>query len=140
MNSILGMGELLKGSRLSLEQQQYLHNLLRSGNALMGMLTNLIDFSVLENRRLKLLVAKFDLFTLIDHCLHLVEDPAHHRNLNLYLNIHPDVPNRLRADQTRLEQILVNLLTNSIKIYGTWTHHPYGRTRKGRCAILVAKV
>jgi signal transduction histidine kinase/CheY-like chemotaxis protein/HPt (histidine-containing phosphotransfer) domain-containing protein len=115
MNSIIGMADILRGTRLNYEQQQYVGNLIRSGNALLDMLNNLIDFSVIEGGRLTLKSAPFDLFQSLDRDINLISITAHHKNLNVYVDIDPRVPNRLIGDATRLDQVLVNLLNNAVK-------------------------
>jgi signal transduction histidine kinase/CheY-like chemotaxis protein len=115
MNSIIGMADILKGTKLSYEQQQYVNNLIRSGHALLDMLNNLIDSSAIEGGKLSLKSAPFDLFRTIERCMHLVSLQAHHKNLNMYFQIAPEVPCRLIGDSVRLEQVLINLLSNAVK-------------------------
>lgn len=115
MNSIIGMADILKSTRLNSEQQQYVDNLLRSGHALLDMLNNLIDFSSVEAGKLKLKSGPFDLFKSLDRCLHLMAIPAHHKNLNVYVCVNPLVTARLEGDSVRLEQVLINLLNNAVK-------------------------
>ena len=115
MNSIIGMADILKGSRLNSEQQHYVDNLLRSGHALLDMLNDLIDFSVVDSGKLKLREVNFDLYRSLDRCLNLVAISAHHKNLQVYIEVDPKIPNRLIGDAVRLEQVLINLLNNAIK-------------------------
>ena len=115
MNSIIGMADILKSTKLNYEQQQYVGNLIRSGNALLDMLSNLIDSAAIERGRLTLKESSFELYRSVDRCLNLVAIAAHHKNVNLYLNMDPRIPNRLIGDSVRLEQVLVNLLSNAVK-------------------------
>ncbi|MGE0528229.1 MAG: ATP-binding protein [Bdellovibrionales bacterium] len=115
MNSILGMADILKGTRLNFEQKQYVENLARSGRALLDMLDNLIDISSLERGKLQLKPREFDLFESLDRCMNLIAVPAHHKNLNIYLCIDPRVQSALVGDAIRLEQVLINLLNNAVK-------------------------
>jgi two-component system sensor histidine kinase/response regulator len=125
MNSIIGMADILKSTRLNYEQQQYVDNLLRSGHALLDMLNNLIDFSSIEGGKLTLKPGPFDLFASLDRCLHLIALQAHHKNLNVYVSLSPAVVNQLEGDSVRLEQVLINLLNNAVK----FTEH--GQVRLG---------
>lgn len=115
MNSIIGMADILKDTRLNFEQQQYVDNLLRSGHSLLSMLNNLIDFSVLETKRMKLIPVSLNLFETLERCVHSIDTLAQHKNLSLYLHLDPQVPNQLRGDAVRLEQVLMNLLNNAVK-------------------------
>lgn len=115
MNSIIGMADILKTTKLNSEQQHYVDNLIRSGHALLDMLNNLIDSSALERGKLSLKPQPFNLYKSIDRCLNLVAIQAHHKNINLHLHMTPDVPARLIGDSVRLEQVLINLLNNAVK-------------------------
>ncbi|MBX3020316.1 MAG: response regulator [Bdellovibrionales bacterium] len=115
MNSIIGMADILKGTKLNYEQQQYVDNLLRSGQALLDMLNNLIDFSSIESRKLTLNPQPFDLFKSLERCLSLISIQAHHKNLNVYVSLSPKISQRLEGDSVRLEQVLINLLKNAAK-------------------------
>ncbi len=123
MNSIIGMADILKSTRLNHEQRQYIENLLRSGHALLDMLNNLIDFSVVEGGRLTLNPGPFDLFRSLDRDINLIAIAAHHKNLNVYVDTDPALPNRLTGDSGRLDQVLVNLLNNAVK----FTEHGHVR-------------
>lgn len=115
MNSIIGMADILKTTKLNSEQALYVDNLVRSGHALLDMLNNLIDSSALERGKLSLKPGVFDLYNSIDRCLNLVSLPAHHKNLNIYLHMNTSVPARLNGDSVRIEQVLINLLSNAVK-------------------------
>lgn len=115
MNSIIGMADILKGTRLNYEQSQYVNNLIRSGHALLDMLNNLIDFSMVEGRKLSLNLVPFDLFRSVDNCLNLIAIQAHHKNLGVYFSMDPGIRNLLIGDSMRLEQVLINLLNNAVK-------------------------
>lgn len=115
MNSIIGMADILKSTKLNSEQQHYTDNLLRSGHALLDLLNNLIDSSAIERGKLSLKPQSFDLLKSLDRSLNLVAIQAHHKNLNMYLQCDRNLPKNLVGDPVRLEQVLVNLLGNAVK-------------------------
>jgi signal transduction histidine kinase/CheY-like chemotaxis protein/HPt (histidine-containing phosphotransfer) domain-containing protein len=115
MNSIIGMADILKSTKLNSEQALYVDNLVRSGHALLDMLNNLIDSSALERGKMSLKQGSFDLYQSIDRCIGLVALPAHHKNINLYLHMNPEVPAKMHGDSVRLEQVMINLLSNAVK-------------------------
>jgi signal transduction histidine kinase/CheY-like chemotaxis protein/HPt (histidine-containing phosphotransfer) domain-containing protein len=115
MNSIIGMADILKSTKLNSEQALYVDNLVRSGHALLDMLNNLIDSSALERGKMSLKQGSFDLYQSIDRCIGLVALPAHHKNINLYLHMNPEVPAKIHGDSVRLEQVMLNLLSNAVK-------------------------
>ncbi len=115
MNSILGMSDVMRRTRLNYEQRQYLDNLIRSGHSLLDMLNNLIDFSSLENKKVQLKDEEFDLYETIDRCIDLISIQAHDKGLNVYVAVDPRIQNIVFGDSSRLEQVLINLLNNAVK-------------------------
>lgn len=115
MNSILGMADILKGTRLSSEQSRYLDNLIKAGHDLLGMLNHLVDFSSVERGKLRLRSAPFELFVTLERCARLLAVQAHRKNLGFHVIVDRGVPNFVIGDEFRLEQVLVNLLGNALK-------------------------
>jgi signal transduction histidine kinase/CheY-like chemotaxis protein/HPt (histidine-containing phosphotransfer) domain-containing protein len=115
MNAVLGMAEVLKGTRLNLEQRQYVDSLLRAGQALLEMLNNLIDVSAVEGKKVELRSSSFNLFEVIDKISQVVAPGAHHKGIEFFVRVDPKIPPQCRADVGRLEQVLINLLNNAVK-------------------------
>ncbi len=115
MNGVLGMADLLHATRLDTQQQQYVETLQRSGKALMNILNDILDFSKVEAGRMAIEARPLALVELLDDLILLHRDDVVRRNLQLYVWLHPGVPERIVADSTRLKQVLTNLLSNAIK-------------------------
>ncbi len=115
MNSIMGMADILKSTRLTSEQNQYVNNLQRSSHVLLDMLNNLVDFSGLESNSIQLKSSKFSIFKMVDKVTDIVSIQAHEKNLELIVDIDPQIPKVIYGDVSRIEQVLINLLNNALK-------------------------
>ena len=115
MNGVMGMVEMLRGTHLDNEQIHYLEVINRSGEALMTIINDILDYSKIEAGKLNLEQIEFDLHELINDCIQLFSGTAQGRNLTLMANIAPDTPRKAIGDPTRIRQVLVNLLGNAFK-------------------------
>lgn len=115
MNGMLGMAELLRGTRLDAEQAHYLHLLESSGRNLGAIINDLLDYAKLEVGKLRLSYAALDLRALVGECVDLHTKMAERKGLTLHCDWVEHVPSRVIMDGLRLRQILDNLLANAIK-------------------------
>jgi signal transduction histidine kinase/HPt (histidine-containing phosphotransfer) domain-containing protein/ActR/RegA family two-component response regulator len=115
MNGVLGMAELLLGTRLDDRQREYAQTLHSSGKALLGLLNDILDFSKIEAGKLHLETLDFDLSRLLDDVASMFAPRACKKGIAFSCRTEPDTPLALRGDPTRLRQILVNLVGNAIK-------------------------
>ncbi|CAG5017344.1 Sensor histidine kinase RcsC [Dyadobacter sp. CECT 9275] len=115
LNGVVGFTDLLMKTNLDETQRQYMSMVLQSANSLLDIITDILDFSKIEAGKLELVVEKTDMLELCDQVADIVTYQAHHRQLEMLLNIAPDIPRFIYADAIRLKQILVNLLSNAVK-------------------------
>jgi two-component system, sensor histidine kinase and response regulator len=115
MNAMLGMAELLAESPLSAEQRRYLDIIVGNGNALLGLVNDILDFARAESGHLKLETAEFDLIELMERVAEMLAPEAHRKGLELSVEVQQDIPVIALGDSRRLEQILMNLASNAIK-------------------------
>ena len=116
LNGVLGMNDLLICSPLTPEQRVYAETVQASGQHLLAIINNILDFSRIESGHLQLEVIDFCLGDLIHSALLMFGQPAQAKGLALKVNLAPeDGALILRGDPLRLRQILVNLLDNAIK-------------------------
>jgi signal transduction histidine kinase/response regulator RpfG family c-di-GMP phosphodiesterase len=115
LNAVLGFSELLTKSKLDETQQQYLKLIGQSGQLLLDIINDVLDFSKIEAGKLDVKVEQIDTYEICSEVVDLVKIQAFNKKLELLLNISPQVPKFIWADQIRLRQILVNLLNNAVK-------------------------
>lgn len=115
MNTVLGLAELLWETPLSPDQRKYVRMLRRAGSTLVTLLNDIQDLSKVEAGRFQLESEEFMLDELLDKTVEIMTMRANEKGLDLAAYITPDVPCHLVGDPNRLQQILVNLISNAIK-------------------------
>ena len=115
MNAILGMTELVLETPLSNSQREYLTMVQTSGEALLSLLNDILDFSKIEAGKLEFDNESFDLRDSLSDAMRTLATRASNKNLELVINIHPEVPKRVVTDSGRLRQVIMNLVGNSVK-------------------------
>jgi PAS domain S-box-containing protein len=115
MNSIIGMADLLWETELTPDQRKYLRIFRRAGSNLLNLINDILDFSKVEAGRLELESIAFDLGDLIEKAVEILAMRANEKGLELACHLSPDVPCALIGDPNRLQQILINLVSNAVK-------------------------
>ncbi len=115
LNSVIGFTGLLLGTKLDPLQVQYLQNANNSANSLLRIINDILDFSKIEAGKLELEEIKSDIIQIIEQSVNILKYDAHKKSVKLILKISPELPRFIVADPTRLKQVLVNLIGNSVK-------------------------
>lgn len=115
LNGIIGFTELALKTKLDDTQRQYLEIINQSGASLYGIINDILDFSKMESNHMKLNVDKVELEEVISNTLNIVSYGVKKKNLEMLLDMDPNIPKNIWIDEMRLKQILVNLLGNALK-------------------------
>lgn len=115
LNGMLGMLQLMQGGVPAQEQEEYVGMALDAGRRLLGLLNDILDFSMMEAGRLVLHRAPMRLQAMFDAVENLFRMVCAPKRLSLSFRIWPGVPPVLLGDEARIRQILFNLVGNAIK-------------------------
>ncbi len=115
LNGVIGMTDLLLETPLSAEQLDFAETIKGSGETLLHLINEILDFSKVESGRLSLEIVNFDVRTLVEQSVAMVIGEARRKRLAFDVSVAADVPQLVRGDPTRIRQIVLNLLSNAIK-------------------------
>lgn len=129
LNGVIGFSDLLLRTPLNDIQTQYLNYINESGENLLNIINDILDFSKIESGKMELLIEKSDVYDMVSQVINVILYQSQKKNIELLLNIEPGLPKTLLLDESRLKQILINLLGNAVKF-----------TEKGEIELKVEKL
>jgi two-component system sensor histidine kinase/response regulator len=115
LNGVLGMAKLLSMSELTEQQRYYVDTLCRSGQALLSLIENILDISLIEAGEIEFDIEPFDLKLVAETAIGIVAGPAIQKGLELKLDLDSSIKTMRIGDMRRLRQVLINLLGNAVK-------------------------
>ncbi|MBT5049787.1 MAG: PAS domain S-box protein [Rhodospirillaceae bacterium] len=115
MNAVLGMTELLLDSHLDDAQEIQAQTIKSSGESLLELLNDILDFSKIEAGKLDLEIVDFDLRNLLNGIHEIWEQQVGKKGLAFNVEIDPEIAQFIKADPTRIRQVLFNLISNALK-------------------------
>jgi PAS domain S-box-containing protein len=115
LTSVLAASELLEDTDLSQQQLRLLSSIERSGQRLLRLVNDILDFSRIEAGKTDVEIVEFDLRSLLADLAESVRGTAEGKGLDFEFGAEPAVPATMQSDPTRLFQVLANLLDNAVK-------------------------
>ncbi|PTB86816.1 hybrid sensor histidine kinase/response regulator [Pseudidiomarina aestuarii] len=115
INAILGMTQLCLKTGLDEQQRGYLKSIESSSKILLGIINDILDFSKIEANKLTIETIPFDLEEMLASLADMFAYRAYDKNLEFVIKLPSNIPTRLIGDPLRLNQVLVNLVSNAIK-------------------------
>lgn len=127
MNGVIGMTGLLLDTMLTDTQREYVNTIRLSGEQLLVIINDILDFTKIESEKLELETIPFLLHECIEDSLELISSKAAEKDIEIFYRTSEDVPQIIIGDVTRLRQILTNLVSNAVKF-----------TSKGEVEVIVS--
>ncbi|MEO5355548.1 MAG: ATP-binding protein, partial [Magnetococcus sp. XQGC-1] len=115
MNVVLGMSELLLETEITPKQRKFLEIMHNSGKAMLGVINDILDFSRIETGLIQLEEAPFSARQVVVETTNLMQVVAEQKGIILTVYINENIPEAVSGDDSRVRQILINLLGNAIK-------------------------
>lgn len=115
MNGIIGMTSLLMDTAMNPMQREYVSTISTSSSNLLSILNDILDYSRVEAGKLELEIQSLEVHQLLEGVVSLFSKSSSEKGIQLDYQIGPDVPKYIQGDPTRLRQVLVNLVSNSLK-------------------------
>ncbi|MCU0796511.1 MAG: response regulator [Akkermansiaceae bacterium] len=115
LNAVIGMASLLETTRLDPQQRDFTETILSSGNFLLDLINDILDYSRIETSRIELDSAPFTLAHVCREAFDVIRPGIIGKRIELSARLHPQLPSRFLGDRARIRQILVNLLANAAK-------------------------
>ncbi|MCZ6723125.1 MAG: ATP-binding protein [Gammaproteobacteria bacterium] len=130
LNGVIGMGDLLRETKLSFEQRELVSTLHSSANSLLELIENVLDIAKIEAGKISIESKPLDLHALVNSVIFMLSPMGNSKGLTVSCTIDPDTPFSLEGDHQHLRQVLINLVNNAIKFTdeGSVNLHVY---RKG---------
>jgi two-component system sensor histidine kinase/response regulator len=119
INGIMGMADLVLGTNVDAEQRDYLQVIKHSADALLRVVSDILDFTQIEARTLELRIVQFSLRQCLEGALKLLAGSAHDKGLELACDVPACVEDVLMGDPDRLRQVIANLVSNGVKFTQT---------------------
>jgi PAS domain S-box-containing protein len=115
MNGVLGMARLLLETKLLPEQRTYAEAIGQSGEALLLLIDEILDFSRIESGAVELDLGEFDVRAVAESVIELLAPRAHEKGIEIAAVVAPGTPVLVRADAMKVRQVLTNLIGNAVK-------------------------
>lgn len=129
MTAIIGLTHLVLESELSKSQQDYMQKIEGSAQHLLSIVNDILDISKLEEAEVKIEKVEFNINDILEYVINIVVMQAKNNNVKVSMDVDKDVPSLILGDSLRLGQVLINLLSNSVKF-----------TQDGDVTLLVKKL
>ena len=126
INAVLGMNEMILRESDDKNILGYSENIRSAGSTLLGLINDILDFSKIEAGKMEIIPVDYDLSSVINDLVNMIQTKADAKGLKLEFEISREVPKLLHGDEVRIKQIVTNILTNAVKY-----------TEKGRVTLRI---
>jgi len=115
INAIIGMNEMILRETDSKDILGYSQNIKQSGHNLLQLINGILDFSKIEDGKMDIVPVRYSVGSQIAYLINSISDRASSKKLTLNVSVDKNIPSELYGDDTRINQVIINLLTNAVK-------------------------
>lgn len=115
INAILGMNEMILRENRSEQIEEYAKSIYSAGSSLLYLVNDVLDISKIESGKLEITENIYDLSSFIHDCYNMIAEKAKKKGLEITVSCNPQLPSQLKGDESRLRQVVTNLLSNAAK-------------------------
>ncbi len=115
MNAVIGMAEMALREELPAEARGYVSQIISSGKTLLTIINDILDFSKIEAGKMSIEEDEYEPMSLINDITNIINTRIGEKDVELILDISPDIPCKLLGDINRLKQVIINLANNAVK-------------------------
>lgn len=115
MNAIIGMNDMILNENINDDVRRYAINIKNSANVMMALLSDVLDFSKIENGKMEIVNVSYKLFNLLRDVIGITQVTANNKKLKFIYEIDENIPSGYMGDEVRIRQVLLNILNNAVK-------------------------
>ena len=115
INAVMGMNEMILRESEEPNVIEYSENIRTAGTTLLGLINDILDFSKIEAGKMDIIPAEYDLSSVINDLVTVIQSRADKKGLLLKLDFNENIPKMLYGDEVRIKQVVTNILTNAVK-------------------------
>ena len=115
MNAIIGFSEILLKQKLTDHQEEAVANIRDLSYSLLAIINEILDISKIESGKMELVNSRYNTRDLMFNVIMQIKTLARRKNLEFNVDIDPSIPAELYGDETRIQEVLINILNNAVK-------------------------
>lgn len=115
VNAIMGMDEMILRDDINEDVREYANSIWNASRNLLDIINEILDFSKIEAEKMELVEEEYQLSSVLNDVMTMIQIKADHKNLKLAFHVDKELPDYLYGDGNRIRQIMTNLLNNALK-------------------------
>lgn len=115
MNAVIGMAEMALREELPEAARDYVRQIKSSGQSLLTIINDILDFSKIESGKLDICEEEYEPMSIVNDMANIIMTRIGNKNLELIIDVNPDLPHGLYGDSLRIKQVMINLTNNAVK-------------------------